>query len=235
MHVFDLNKKLEDGRKIEDLISDICSDLDVEFTAYSGSKPGETSPRVFTNYPNEWVKYYLENQLHLVDPALLIVSRSKTVLHWDCVSNEPETQSIFLMARDFGLPDLGVTIPVTGKNGDLGLFSICCTLPRSMWQNYIDQMMPQIQEKAAFIHDMMMRQSTDGVPVTPHDTKELSSFEKSILQRLANGVQIQDLGDVLKQPDGMIRLHLNSACRKLSAVTVPQAITRALLNGDIKA
>lgn len=224
MNLLDLRQKPGTGNALEDTVNRICSELGVDYIGYANIDPGVGTVSALTNYPEEWREHYKAHNLHAKDPAFLIVQRTQGAVEWGELAERSETNALFIEARDFGILETGVTIPVKGVNGEPGVFSATSSMPRSMWRKHLREIMTMLQQEATLLHDKILHCESSDESLF---RDRLSQQEIDILQWLAAGKSLHDIGDILTLSERALRLHVSSACYKLSALSVPQAVTRA--------
>ena len=225
MKYHDLTQQPDKGPAIAPLVTAICDRLDLDFAAYVGVNPVDRTTSAFANYPDAWRAHYKENALHQRDPSLLLALKSQAPVSWERLADRKETQGVFLEARDFGLLETGITIPIRGLYGDQGLLSAATTLPRHLWKKQLKEIMPDLHREAALLHDAAMQA---GSLMATLSGPQLSTREIEILQWLSAGKQLPDISAILTIPERTINIHVQSVCTKLSALNVPQAIARAI-------
>lgn len=228
MKILNKNTKITEEKLTKDIISDVMNGFGFDYAGYVGSKDGCLDLISFSNFPKEWEDYYIDNDLHISDPTFTLNKGSQGFISWEDYSEMDDHRDLFLCARDFGVTETGLTIPVASPCGGLGFLCVNSALPKKIWRAEISRIMPDLQRKAAYIHDIMMKYEYSEL--RPYGNL-LSEIEILILQKIIDGCRLSDLGDATKLPDSMIRMHLRSACVKTSSFTVPQAIQRAISLG----
>ncbi|SLN45856.1 Transcriptional activator protein LasR [Roseovarius albus] len=211
-------------------LRNVCESLGLEYASYASTHPLSGTVHAFTTYPDRWKNHYMEHGLHLQDPTLEKAARSIAPVDWGRLERSANFQSVFSQAYDFGLPDTGVTIPVRGPFGEVGLFSVSAPLPTDGWQKLRTQIIGNLQSSAVYLHDAVMTSETVMKSLRfPH----LSSREKEILQWVAAGKSQQDIGDILSISLRTVEVHLRSTREKLFALTTAQAVGRGISLGLI--
>lgn len=209
----------------EPFLEQICHELGFDFAAYAGRDIFNSGIHGFVNYPEGWKQHYLENGLHRIDPTLHSAQKSIAPVDWVRLKKSPEFEAVFAKARDFRIPDQGITIPVRGPYGDIGLLSVTRECSRDEWQKLKRANMPQLQQLAVHIHDAVMSSSEVRRALGP---APLSAREKETLQWAAVGKTQQDIADILGISSRTVEVHLRSCRDKLHALTTVQAVARAI-------
>lgn len=225
MAVIDLSKGNSPKNDFRQFLDTVCETHEVDYAAYAGIDPIAQTVHGFVNYPDEWQKTYVEQNFQYKDPTLLMASRSIAPVDWKRLHGETNFDTIFQTARDFGISKQGLTIPVRGPYGDMGLFSVTRDCSEREWQLLKSSILSELQTAAVHIHDHVVRSHALGATLT-HPT--LSQREVDVLQWIAAGKTQQDVGDILSISSRTVEVHLRSSRTKLGALTTAQAVGRAI-------
>lgn len=213
-----------------DFLDKLCSRFELDYAAYAGTNPVDGSVHAHVNYPDEWKEHYIEHGLHLIDPALHKARRSIAPVDWRRFERNAQFDRVFNRAHDFGIGDLGVTIPVRGPYGDIGMLSVTRKCSVAEWDKLTRHVMSDLQTVAVHLHDTVMRSDMLSRALR-HPA--LSSREREILQWTAAGKSQQDIADILSISHRTVEVHLRSAREKLFALTTAQAVGRGIAMGLI--
>lgn len=206
-------------------LNDLCAALDLEHAAFAGVNTIDGSVHAVATYPDAWKQHYLDQNLHLTDPTLRHAARSHAPIQWSRLTHDPGFRHVFAQAHDFGISATGVTIPVRGRFGDLGMLSVTRTCTAAQWEQQSRRIMVQLQERSALIHDAVMR---NGIVTRTMHAPALSMREAEVLQWIAAGKNHNDVGDILGISMRTVEVHVRSARHKLGALNTPQAVARAV-------
>jgi DNA-binding CsgD family transcriptional regulator len=201
-----------------------------DHAAYAGSNPIAGTIHAYVTYPDEWKSLYIEKEMHLYDPTLASASRSIAPVDWRRLEKTENFDKVFRSASDFGIVPQGLTIPVRGPYGDLGMLSVTRNCSQDEWDRLIPMITSELQSIAVHIHDGAMRSHTLTRTLR---APNLSQREIEILQWIAAGKSQQDVGDILGISHRTVEVHLRSGRDKLYALTTPQAVARAIAMGLI--
>lgn len=179
----------------------------------------------FVNYPEEWKSHYVHQGFQSIDPTLKRAAQSVAPVDWSRLDKDRDFQSVFGNARDFGIPAQGLTIPIRGPYGDLGMLSVTRECTPEDWRKLKRQVLSELQGVAAHIHDAVMR---SGLAMRSLRVPSLSQRECEVLQWTAAGKTQQDVSDILNISQRTVEVHMRSARNKLHALTTPQAVARAI-------
>lgn len=225
MSVIDLSKFSFPRNNFRSFLDTICEDHELDFAAYAGINSIEQSVHGFVNYPDEWQTCYAERGFEHKDPALVLASRSIAPVDWRRLRKEASFQPVFRAAHDFGIGEQGLTIPVRGPFGDIGLFSVTRNCSDREWKLLKKSILGDLQNAAVHLHDHVM-QTSALTRATAHPS--LSAREEEVLQWTAAGKSQQDVADILSISNRTVEVHLRSGRTKLAALTTSQAVGRAI-------
>jgi DNA-binding CsgD family transcriptional regulator len=228
--VIDLSKRNYPENDLRQFLDTVCDTHGVDYAAYAGVNPIAQTVHGFVNYPDEWQQRYVDQHFQHKDPTLLAASRSIAPVDWKRLRGEGEFDTIFREAHDFGISEQGLTIPVRGPFGDIGLFSVTRNCSEREWRLLKTSILSDLQAAAVHLHDHVVR-SHDTVRKFTHPA--LSQREIDVLQWIAAGKTQQDVGDILSISSRTVEVHLRSSRTKLGALTTAQAVGRAISLGMI--
>ncbi len=225
MDIVDLSTLPEQDTRYDEFLRQVCDKYEMDHAAYAGMNPAAGTIHGHVTYGDDWKTHYQEQGLHLIDPTLHMSQRSIAPVDWSRLERGKDFQRVFRDAHDFGIPDQGITIPVRGPYGDIGLLSAVRECSREEWKKLVPNVISDLQSLAVHIHDNVMTSDTIS-RMLYHPT--LSSRELEILQWAAAGKSQQDIGDILSISHRTVEVHLRSSREKLNALTTPQAVGRAI-------
>ncbi|AXT25703.1 LuxR family transcriptional regulator [Ruegeria sp. AD91A] len=230
MEIVDLSTLPDSEVRYTEFLRQICEKHDMDHAAYAGMNPAAGTVAGFVTYDDAWNEHYTNQGLIMIDPTIHMARRSIAPVDWSRLERSPDFQRVFRDAHDFGLPNQGVTIPVRGPYGDIGLLSATRNCSKEEWRKLYTHVISDLQSMAVHIHDNVVS-SDELTSALYHPT--LSRRETEILQWVAAGKSQQDIGDILSISHRTVEVHLRSSREKLSALTTPQAVGRAIAIGLI--
>lgn len=230
MELIDLAATPEGRHDFVEYLEKICFEYELDYASYASSNPVSGKVAAFTTYPDAWRDHYMQQNLHLTDPTLHSAARSIAPVDWSRLDQNPAFSSIFDQAKDFGLPDIGLTVPIRGPFGETGLFSVTSSVKADEWTSLKRKIIANLQLSAVYMHDRVMKSDrlTDILRYP-----NLSAREIEIIQWVAVGKSQQDIGDILSISPHTVEVHLRSTREKLNALTTAQAVGRAIAIGLI--
>lgn len=230
MRLVDIGNSHDDDRPFTDLLDDICKRHEVDYAAYAGANPTNGKIYGFVNYPEPWKAHYTRYNLARSDPTLISASRSIAPIDWKRLPRDEDFFRVFRDAHDFGISENGLTVPVRGPFGDMGMISVTRAGDPKQWARHARRIVSDLQTTAVHLHDTVMR--ADELSRLLRQPA-LSSREREVLQWIAAGKTYRDVGEILSISDRTVEVHLRSARQKLSALTTAQAVARAIGRGLI--
>ncbi len=225
MSVIDLSKLPFPENNLRSFLDTVCEENELDYAAYAGVNPIAQTVHGFVNYPDEWQTRYVDQGFQHSDPTLMTASRSIAPVDWQRLRKEESFRTVFHAAHDFGISEQGLTIPVRGPYGDVGLFSVTRNCSDHEWKLLKPKILGELQNSAVHLHDRVVQSHALTQKLT-HPA--LSGREIEILQWIAAGKTQHDVGDILSISNRTVEVHLRSSRTKLGALTTSQAVGRAI-------
>ncbi len=230
MNLIDLASTPEGQRDYVAHLEKLCDTLDVEHATYFASSPINGKMHGFTTYPDAWKAHYVKEGLQEFDPTLGMAARSVAPVDWRRLPKNSDHERVFRDASDFGLPNQGVTVPIRGMFGEIGLLCVCSSKPDDEWTSLKRHIIGDLMNNAVHLHDTVMNSEPLMKSLRrPH----LSAREIEVLQWVAAGKSQQDIGEILSISPRTVEVHLRSTREKLCAISTAQAVGRAISMGFI--
>lgn len=230
MDLIDLADTDHDSGLFTDFLDQICNRLEVDYGAYAGMNPVSGKVHGFVNYPQPWKELYAREGLAELDPTLMSAARSIAPVDWKRLPRNADFDKVFRIAHDFGISENGLTVPVRGPFGDIGMLSVTRNCKPAEWAKITRNIVSDLQSVAVHLHDTVMR-SDEMSRILRQPT--LSKREREVLQWIAAGKTYMDVGEILSISDRTVEVHLRSAREKLRSLTTTQAVARAVSYGLI--
>ncbi|MFP4327808.1 MAG: LuxR family transcriptional regulator [Paracoccaceae bacterium] len=225
MDIIDLGAQPDGESRFDEFLSQICDRLGFDHAAYAGINPVQGTIHGHVTYPDEWKLHYAKKGFQRIDPTLTTAGRSIAPVDWSRLERDEKFTRVFKDAVEFGIGDRGMTVPVRGPYGELGMLSVSRSCPETEWVKLLTHVVCDLQSAAVHLHDTVMRSDILSRALRH---PQLSSRELEILQWVAAGKSQQDIGDILSISHRTVEVHLRSAREKLFALTTPQAVGRAI-------
>lgn len=185
---------------------------------------------IFRNYPESWMKYYVEKGYDRVDPVPqygLITNRPFT---WDFVTNNlnisKAQRKVMDEAREAKLLD-GVGLAIHGLNGEISGVGLASSTGNTDTD-------PVTLAKIRALVVQFHTTYTDLLQTNPaYNFITLTQREKEILSWASEGKSDGVIADILGISYSTVRFHTNNAYKKLGANDRVYAITKAIRFGLI--
>lgn len=220
---------VEEAGDIEALVHQLRDFLAVDHLVYHSSKLGASpsaDPFIRLTYPASWIKQYLQMNYVDVDPVLREGFKRTLPFQWsELTVTTPEEQTFLVDALSHGVGPFGMSIPLVGKYGHRGLFSVSFTGAPEAWQEFVGENLSLLVEIGNRVHQRVIRD------VFGEDRPHLSAREIEVLRWTAFGKDAGEIADILNISFHTARGYLKSARHKLDCVTSAQAVSRAIKLG----
>ena len=221
-----------DSDDIDVVVARLRDFLGVDHVVYHSSKLGASpsvDPYIRLTYPASWIKQYLQNNYVDVDPVLREGFQRTLPFQWsELTANTPKELAFLQDALAHGVGPFGLSIPVVGKHGHRGVFSISFSRSEQEWEAFVEAGMPLLVEIANRLHQRVIRD------VFGEDRPHLSARELEVLRWTALGKDAGEIASILDISFHTTRGYLKSVRHKLDCVTSAQAVSRAIKLGLLK-
>ncbi len=207
----------------------VCELYGLDYAVYASIMP-DGQIIGYTNYPEEWVNYYVENEFHNIDPVILTASQSIVPVNWRAIADDYEDSIVFQKAREFGIGSAGFSIPVRGPYGEFAVFSVTKDCSDEEWAEFTTSSIHDFQSIAVYMHDSVLR--GHGL-FKLLNKKPLSKREAEALQWYARGKTSNDIAVLTGLKPSTVTAYLQSARAKLNALSTAHAAARAISMGAI--
>ncbi|TVQ56925.1 MAG: LuxR family transcriptional regulator [Rhodobacteraceae bacterium] len=182
-------------------------------------------------YSTEWGERYAEADYARIDPVIEGAIRSFMPIDWKNLDWSTAARKRFLReAIECGIGNQGYTIPIRGPNGQFAVFVINENCNDDQWARFIEEHASQLLVVAHFFHQKVIEvERLFGPTVQP----KLSSRETDVLKLIAIGKSRAQVAHELQISENTLRVYLDSARHKLSALNITHAATIAVTKGII--
>jgi DNA-binding CsgD family transcriptional regulator len=189
--------------------------------------------RIVANYPQEWRRRY-ETKLYIhYDPVVTVGRQSRLPFFWNnggfIQPYRKAQQKVFHEAGTYGINN-GYSIPISGRNGDCGLFSVAAHQERVL----LDAMGPSghlVYLLGLQLHDHLLSLTTQATTGTADLT--LTARELECLKWAAEGLTTEQIADRVVISSATVNYHFNKIVAKLDAANRHHAAIKAVRLGLI--
>lgn len=189
-----------------------------------------------SNLKPAWVAHYLECDYAHADPVVRHCTDARLPLRWDekFKANSRSAYETQMMedAWENGLRR-GVTIPVHGPRGELGIFSLNSDLSDAEFHKITDAKKFELQVLAYHFHDSIQRNlkpEKNATLPTP-----LTEREVEILKWTVSGKTAWEVGTILKISERTVNFHLHNVMEKFGVHNKTHAAAKAMHMGLLSA
>ncbi|MDD9920878.1 MAG: LuxR family transcriptional regulator [Boseongicola sp.] len=214
--------------ELNDYVVSLRDTLEVEHIVYhSVNSTGEQYAAL--TYSPEWVGRYLDQDYARIDPVVQACYRRFHPIEWKRLDWSPKSAKNFLgEAIDAGVGNQGFSVPIRGPSGQFALFSVSDNSNDQQWRLFTEENIRDLILVSHYINQkaLEIERGTDHVP-----SASLSPRETDALTLLAMGYSRAQAAESLSISEHTLRVYIESARFKLSAMNTTHAVARALSQG----
>ncbi|MEM6462079.1 MAG: LuxR family transcriptional regulator [Pseudomonadota bacterium] len=204
---------------------DICHQAYVSFSLTAGR---QNALDLLHSFPLEFVNLYRQKNLISIDPVMQSALTGVTPVDWrERHLSDPATGPIFTIASDFGISDVGMTIPLLSRGNQTALFVLNADIAPEKWAKRRIEVLRDVQVLATYLHAARQEKAQAFEPA------ELTARESEVLTWTAAGKSYWEIAMILGISERTVRFFMTNARRKLGVVTNPQAVAQAVWRGII--
>ena len=185
-----------------------------------------------TNYPQQWVELYIEQDYGRIDPVVerVLVEMRPFVWTADSSSPNPRRHQLLVEARSFGHTD-GIVLPIRDRHGAVGVFTgVACNEERvrNAAQHHGQELLAAAWDAHEFTVDRVRgERAGDGGDAA------LTLREKECLLWTLEGKTAKDIAAILNLSVFTVNRHAYSATHKLGSLNKHHAAVQAFRAGLI--
>jgi LuxR family quorum-sensing transcriptional regulator LasR len=179
----------------------------------------------YSNCEPEWMRRYQEKEFINIDPTMGHCMNRTLPMIWDETHFvTPRQQLLYKDACSFGL-HAGVTLPVHGDRGEVGMLTCASARTPRMTMQEIVTTLPHL----VLLRDIAFASfSRFSVPPKPVDVPKLSRREAECMKLNAAGKTSWEIGEMLCITESCVNFHFNNIRRKFSVSHRHEAVIRAI-------
>ena len=189
--------------------------------------------RLVASYPQEWRARY-ESKLYIhYDPVVTVARQSRLPFFWNnggfIQPYHKAQKKVFHEAGTFGINN-GYSIPIAGRNGECGLFSIAAQQERRL----LDVLGPSghlVYLLGLQVHDHLLSLTSRPLPAAAK--VDLTARELECLKWAAEGLTTEQIADRVMISAATVNYHFNKIVSKLGAANRHHAAIKAVRLGLI--
>jgi DNA-binding CsgD family transcriptional regulator len=188
------------------------------------------APAVSANVPDQWVRHYMAEKYHAIDPVLLRTPLQSGPLVWDDMliggRLSPKQRRVLLESREAGLFN-GITIPLHGPRGEVYVVSLAAERAGAPRPEHHARLQLLAAQFLIAYSRARRRQAGDPAAV------RITDRERECLTWTARGKSAWTIGKILGVSEHTVNFHLKQSMAKLGATNRMQAVVSALRLGLI--
>lgn len=212
---------------------DVADENGLPYFSYLHLKGRAQTDRFIANYPLEWRERY-ERKLYIhYDPVVAVGRRSRLPYFWNNSAfispYKKAEQKVFHESGNFGI-NTGYSIPIAGKVGELGLFSVAAHSDRCLLEA-VNGAAHLIYVLGLQLHDHVLSLGTDDDPVATSIV--LTARELECLKWAAEGLTTEQIADRMSISPATVNYHFNKVVPKFDAANRHHAAIKAVRLGLI--
>ncbi len=221
-------RNVDSLEELNDQVVALRDVLDVEHIVYhSVNSTGEQYAAL--TYSPEWVDQYLREDYARIDPVVLACYQRFHPVDWKRLDWSSKAARNFLgEASSSGVGKQGFSVPVRGPSGQFALFTVSDNCSDDKWLRYTEENTRDLILVSHYINQkaLELERGTDQTQVVT-----LSPRETDALTLLAMGYSRAQSAESLKISEHTLRVYIESARFKLSAMNTTHAVATALSMG----
>ncbi len=224
---------MQDAKTLDDLqgqITGLRDLLDVEHLVYHSVNSTGQQYAALT-YSLDWVDRYLEQDYARVDPVVQGCYRRFHPVDWKRLDWSGKPVREFMgEAQEAGVGHQGFSVPIRGPNGQFALFTVSDNRNDDEWERYTESHVRDLILAAHFVNQkaLEIERGSDETAL-----QKLSPREVDALTLLAMGYSRGQAAESLSISEHTLRVYIESARFKLSAMNTTHAVARGLSLGLI--
>lgn len=239
---YNIESRLSQARnvvEIKKVCLEFCQAAGFDFFLFGLCKPSSLAvPDIVLvdNYPVEWSKIYVEENLIKSDPTVVFCLRHSTPIRWDkfCKMGELGTgkyKELMARASEFGLVS-GYSLPLWAPSGEFAVFSLASRRETAEMESAFQASLPFSQSFANAILEALQTQMAEEFATNKGIL--LTKRERECLFWACEGKTTWEMSKILDVTERTVVFHLNNAVLKLGANNRQHAVAKAILLGLIK-
>ena len=223
------SKRLQFGHE---LLSDALRQYGLQHVAYLGLNiPSKRRPQalVAATYSPEWQRHYEQVGYVNIDPVVRSSLRGVMPVDWAKLDrSDAAVKKLFGQAQDFRIAGQGLSIPIHGRGGEFGLFSITADLTDCDWTELKRRDIGSFMLIGHHFHEWALH--AEGLDHSDY-SNALTSHQIEMLRWAAAGKTADDTAVITGLSRSTVQFHLANARGLLHASTTTQAVAKAIAHG----
>ncbi len=196
-------------------------------------------PLILASYPEEWVRYYLGQAYHKLDPVIIEGPKKRLPFTWSSmwegIELNKKQKAFFNEAEEFSVAN-GLGFPIPGPNGSFAMVTMAAANDDAIGvQRIFEENQQTLHILSLYYHqavcELLAKKENFLLNVAHED---LSPRELEILKWCAAHKSNWEVGMILKISENTVRHHLKNILLKFKVSSKHEAVVRAIMLGLIK-
>jgi LuxR family quorum-sensing transcriptional regulator LasR len=214
---------------------EVGSDLGFDAVLYAAVPSKHASLEasfLHSNYSHAWRQQYDAQKLCYVDPTVAHCLSSALPLVWEPATFATREQgALYEQASHFGIR-AGITFPIHGWNGELGLISFASDmLPGRKFDEQLAHCMADLSLVRDYAYESSLKfvSARSAAEPVPHLTKR----ELEVIKWVMAGKSSWEISRITECAEATINFHISNIRQKFNVNTRQQALVKAIALGII--
>jgi len=221
----------EKSNNTDAIFAKIQARYDIRYQAYinfSLTTGNQSLLDLLHTFPKAFVRRYRDESLFAIDPVMQSALTGIKPVDWrERHLSDPSTGKVFAIATQYGITDIGMTIPLLSRGSQTALFALNAEMTPQQWAKQRIEILRDVQVLATYLHAARQKHAPVFEPA------ELTARESEVLIWTAAGKSYWEISQILGISERTVRFFMTNARRKLGVVTNPQAVAQAMWRGII--
>ena len=221
----------EKDNNTDAIFAKIQARYDIRYQAYinfSLTTGNQSLLDLLHTFPKAFVKHYQDKKLFAIDPVMQSALTGIKPVDWrERHLSDPSTGKVFAIAAQYGISDIGMTIPLLCRGSQTALFALNADMTPQQWSRQRIEILRDVQVLATYLHAARQKHAQVFEPT------ELTARESEVLIWTAAGKSYWEISKILGISERTVRFFMTNARRKLGVVSNPQAVAQAMWRGII--
>jgi len=181
-----------------------------------------------STYTEDWHRHYIARNYLDIDPVVQNALTRITPFEWGVEDPNPALKTFFGEANDFGITNHGLSVPIRGIRGDIGVFSISSDLSTKEWANFRHESQSDIMMLAYYYYMACL-----DIEFPENRAVELTPREYDILSWASKGKSTHTIAEITNLSPKTVEYYLANIRVKLRAGNTTHAVAMAVRWGLI--
>ncbi|BES84308.1 LuxR family transcriptional regulator [Pectobacterium araliae] len=186
---------------------------------------------IISNYPQEWVNTYKENNYQHIDPVILTAINTVSPFSWEdniVINSKLKFSKIFNLSKEYDIVN-GYTFVLHDNNNSLAALSIMFeeNSPTDM-ENIVEENKDKLQMLLITVHEKITtfyKEMTQSPQSKKQSDKEIfSQRENEILYWASMGKTYPEIALILDIKISTVKFHIGNVVKKLGVLNAKHAI-----------